>query len=72
MPAQTGKAGVADKVKIAAFNAMCAQGLVLLAAVLVDGSGGASSVKANSVFSGAFLIKRCQLVLSISTTSVVL
>ena len=37
MPAQTGKAGVADKVKIAAFNAMCAQGLVLLVAVLVDG-----------------------------------
>ena len=37
MPAQTGKAGVADKVKIATFDAMCAQGLVLLAAVLVDG-----------------------------------
>ena len=37
MPAQTGKAGVADKVKIAAFDAMCAKSLVLLAAVLVDG-----------------------------------
>ena len=37
MPAQTGKAGVADKVKIAAFNAMCAKSLVLLAAVLIDG-----------------------------------
>ena len=37
MSAQTGKAGVADKVKIAAFDAMCAKSLVLLAAVLVDG-----------------------------------
>ena len=37
MPAQTGKAGVADKVKIAVFNAMSAKSLVLLAAVLVNG-----------------------------------
>ena len=37
MPAQTGKAGVADKVKIAAFNAMSAKSLVLLTAVLVNG-----------------------------------
>ena len=37
MPTQTGKASVADKVKIAAFDAMCAKSLVLLAAVLVDG-----------------------------------
>ena len=72
MSAQTGKAGVADKVKIAAFDGMCAQGLVLLVTVLVDGFRRASSVKANSVFSGAFLIKRCQLSLSISTTFVAL
>ena len=37
MPAQTGKAGVADKVKIAAFDGMCILSLVLLAAVLIDG-----------------------------------
>lgn len=37
MPAQAGKAGVADKVKIAAFNALCIQSLVLLVTVLIDG-----------------------------------
>ena len=61
---QTG-AGVADKVKIAAFNAMCAKSLVLLVAVLIDvGFGGASSCEGKLRIFRRVLIKRCQLVLA--------